>query len=440
MKLKLLWTYLVFTAMLPLLLTGCKKNASDTSDTSGPAEITYWCASNQFSVDLAKILVDRWNSMRKDIHINLVPIPASYSSEETILAAIAGGTTPDICENIWGAGITTYSSGGGMVKLDELEGFWEHVNSRIPEKMLDGVVCPDGHHYALPYRTNPAMILYNLNMFKEAGISVPLRTYSEYYKAAEIFTSDTDGDGNIDRWMSYAGIKPIWWQRMFDFYCLYIAASGGKRLIENDQLTFSGDDAEQAMGFFKEVFGKGYFPRQEFQTDPFTAGNVATLISGPWHITYLEKYKPEGFEYGLMPLPLPDNRTGPVSTYSSTHCLGIFSTTKHPEEAWEFVKFLTSPESDLELLRTGCQLPVRSNLLDNEFFRDYFSENPLMLTFAQQLPYCPAMDTNENFKEILDAISQEYEACAVYGRKSPEDAIKDIVKRTEVIFKWNRSR
>ena len=431
----------ILTVGLVFSHTGCSRNkATDDSSDSGQITITYWCDSNPISVNLAKILVEKWNSSRKDIFVKLVPIPSSYSSEETILAAIAGGTTPDLSENIWAGGVPIYSSAGGMVKLDELPGYWEHVNSRVPEEMLTGIICSDGHHYALPYRTNPAMILYNTNMFKEAGVTAPLRTYSDYFEAAKKFTVDTDGDGQIDRWMSYAGIRPLWWQRMFDFYCFYIAASGGKRLIENDKLTFTGDDAEQAMGFFKEVFDKGYFPRQDFPTDPFTAGNVATLISGPWHLTYLEKYKPDDLEYDLMPLPLPDGHTGPVSTYSSTHCLGIFSTTRHPEAVWEFVKYLTSPENDLELLKYAHQLPVRMNLLEDDFFKDYFSKNPLMLKFARQLPYCPAMDTNENFKEILDAISQEHEVCAVYGRKSPKQAVKDIVKRTEVIFKWNRSR
>lgn len=431
---------LIGLLVLPLTFTGCSRDSDPQHEAKGSVEITYWCDSNPISVNLAEILVKKWNSGHPDIQVKLVPIPASHSSEETILAAIAGGTTPDLSENIWSGGVPTYSSAGGMVKLDELPGYWEHVNSRVPEEMLKGIICPDGHHYALPYRTNPAMVLYNTNIFKEAGVTAPLQTYSQFYEAAAKICTDTNGDGRIDRWMGSPSLLPIWWQRMFDFYCFYIASSNGKRLIENDQLTFSGDDAEQVMGFFREMYDNDYYPRTTFQSDPFNAGKVATLITGPWHLTYLEKYKPDDLEYDLMPLPVPDGRTGPVSTYSSTHCLGIFSTTQHPEEVWEFVKYLTSPENDLELLKTAHQLPVRMNLIEDDYFKDYFVNNPLMLKFAQQLPHCPAMDTNENFKEILDAISQEYEACAIYGRKSPQEAIKGIVKRTNVIMEWNRSR
>jgi multiple sugar transport system substrate-binding protein len=43
-------------------------------------------------------------------------------------------------------------------------------------------------------------------------------------------------------------------------------------------------------------------------------------------------------------------------------------------------------------------------------------------------------------KEIFDGISQEYEMCAIYGVKTPEDAVRDAAKRAKVIMEWNRSR
>jgi multiple sugar transport system substrate-binding protein len=61
--------------------------------------------------------------------------------------------------------------------------------------------------------------------------------------------------------------------------------------------------------------------------------------------------KPEGFEYDFVPLPVPDFYTGKeVWTYSDPKNIGIFQTTRHPEEAWEFVKFLLSPENDAMFL------------------------------------------------------------------------------------------
>jgi len=42
-----------------------------------------------------------------------------------------------------------------------------------------------------------------------------------------------------------------------------------------------------------------------------------------------------------------------------------------------------------------------------------------MVKFAEQAVHTRGMDTVADLKEIFDAISQEYEICAVYGRKTP---------------------
>jgi len=51
------------------------------------------------------------------------------------------------------------------------------------------------------------------------------------------------------------------------------------------------------------------------------------------------------------------------------------------------------------------------------YFPEYFAQNPVMVSFARQVPYT-ARDGRgpPDLQEIFDAISQEYEACAVYGR------------------------
>jgi len=37
-------------------------------------------------------------------------------------------------------------------------------------------------------------------------------------------------------------------------------------------------------------------------------------------------------------------------------------------------------------------------------------------------------------KEVLDLISAEYEACVVYGKKDPRDAIEDAAKAVELLY------
>jgi multiple sugar transport system substrate-binding protein len=52
-----------------------------------------------------------------------------------------------------------------------------------------------------------------------------------------------------------------------------------------------------------------------------------------------------------------------------------------------------------------------------------------MVKFAEQAPYTRGVDGASDLKEIFDGISQEYEACAVFGLKRPEQAVKDAAER-----------
>jgi multiple sugar transport system substrate-binding protein len=61
-----------------------------------------------------------------------------------------------------------------------------------------------------------------------------------------------------------------------------------------------------------------------------------------------------------------------------------------------------------------------------------------MVKFAEETPYTRSIDAVADLKEILDAISQEYERCAVYGQITPTEAVKDAIDRMRLITEWNK--
>jgi len=432
-------TMIVFLLLIGLGCVSCeKKRTAQSVAEQGVVRLTYWCASNQSEIDLAKELVKKWNASHPKIHVTLQPIPASQSSEEALLAAIAGKTTPDICSNMWPGAMDDFTSSGGLVRLDQFPDFMDYLTERVPTDLLETFRAPDGHYYQIPWKTNPIMVMYNKRMFRKAGIQRPPRTYSEYLAAAKAITKDLNGDGRADQWMGYCDIRPIWWQRFFDFYTHYIAASGGKTLFDSSGICFENDASVKVFGFFREIYHNGYFPRTTFQGDNFLAGKFATLFTGPWNITHVEKFKKPGFEYDIFPVPVPDDYRGPVYTYGDHKNISIFSTTKHPSAAWKFAKYLISAQADLRLLEVCSQIPLRKNLTANPLYQRYFRENPMMTKFAEQAPFTRGVDGSSVLKEIFDAISQEYEACAIYGKRTPEEAVASAAKRAQVIIEWSR--
>ena len=71
--------------------------------------------------------------------------------------------------------------------------------------------------------------------------------------------------------------------------------------------------------------------------DPFMTGRVAMIVNGGWGFW---AYKPAEFNWGVAPIPYAEGRqpTLYVDPWN------ISEKSKHPDEAWEFVKFLVDPE------------------------------------------------------------------------------------------------
>jgi multiple sugar transport system substrate-binding protein len=333
-----------------------------------------------------------------------------------------------------------FTNAGGLVRLNEFPDFFDVMASRISMELLNAFQSPDSHYYQIPWKTNPIMVMYNVRLFREAGVKNPPETYSEYLEAARLITKDLDGDGHFDQWMGYRDIRPIWWQRFFDYYTFYIAASGGKTLFDKSDLVFNNDASVEVFQFFQELYANGYYPRTTFQGDQFVAGKLATQFTGPWNVIHIQNYAGADFEFDISPIPVPDDTEGPVYTYGDHKNIALFSTTEHPEAAWEFAKFLITPQADLRLLELCSQIPLRQNLTGDPLYKNYFTQHPRMVKFAEQAPYTRGVDGASDLKEIFDGISQEYEACAVFGLKRPEQAVKDAAERAEMIIEWNRSR
>jgi len=421
-----------------LLLAGCGDTRKSSPTDNSPVVLTYWPAPNVQEVQLADSLVRLWNRTHPDILVRMQPIPVSQSTEEVLLAAIAGKTTPDVCSNIWPGALHEYTQAGGLIALDEFSDFDSVVSSRAPRELLESFRSSGKHFYQVPWKTNPCMMYYNINMLQQAGVLNVPRTYSEYFAAGQKVSRDTSGDGKIDIWMGERDIRPIWLQRMYDFYPFYIAASNGSTLFADGEVAFNNDAAVHVFSFFQECYARHFFPRTFFQGgDPFILEKKATHFAGPWNIAQVQKFAPQ-IMFGIAPIPVPDDHQGPTYTYGDYKNIAIFSNTRHPAEAWEFVKFLVTAQHDLLLLEIANQIPVRGDLLTNPLFAHYFQQNPLMVKFAEQTPFTRGVDAVPDLKEIFDGISQAYEACAVYGRITPAEAVQDAARRTRLVMEWNR--
>jgi multiple sugar transport system substrate-binding protein len=133
-------------------------------------------------------------------------------------------------------------------------------------------------------------------------------------------------------------------------------------------------------------------------------------------------------------MPVSDDHKGPVYTYGDPKNIVIFKTCPNPQLAWKFLQYLLEEKNELKFLEFTNQLPRRKNLDTNPLFKDYFNKNPKMKIFAEQAKYVKGTDQSPVLKEVFDLISQEYEACVIYGMKTPEAAVSDAAKAVNLLF------
>ncbi len=392
-------------------------------------QLIFWSSNNTEEINFTKKYVDAWNQEHADIPIAFQLVPEGQSSEEVILAAVVGRTTPDMYANMWQGDVEDFALSGVLIPLDTLDGFLPFLYERCDSQVVKEITSSNGHIYQIPWKVNPIMMEYNPGLFEKEGIDSIPQHYTDFLAAgAKLKQSDT--------YLGISEVNAIWWQRFFNFLPLYYAASGGAPLVKDGKAAFNNEYGVKVFDFLQKIYLPEYFPKESLkgQRDPFLAQRVATTFTGPWTIDFNEKFKPAGLQYNFREVPVPDDHTGPVYTYGDPKNIVIFNTCQHPEQAWRFLKTMLSEKADLDFLTMSRQFPRRKNLLDLPAFAAYFQVHPELLPFARQTNHLRGIDCELYMKEVLDLISQEYEACVVYGLKSPAEGIKDAAHAVDLLY------
>lgn len=390
---------------------------AESREAASPITLTYWPAANPAETRLATRLTEQWNAENPDVQVRVQPLPAGRSSEEVLLAAIVAKATPDVSSNVSSALLSRLVRAGGVVRLDDRVATAARLRERTTAAMLSSLRLPDGGIYAFPWKTNPEMMMYNVDVLAAAGVQPP-RTHSEFLEALRRLGRDTDGDGRLDRWGLWANLKTTWYERFYDFYPLYLASSGGRTIVMHDTVVFENAAAVAALEVLRRGFAEGTLPKSNFAQgrDPFIDGTVAMKIIGPWFIKELNELKVSGLRYDVTPVPWADGTPEQDRyAFADLRNIAIFSTTRHPDAAARFVAYLTSPAADRVMIEEASQLPYRRGLATDARFSSALRRWPSLATYATYVGRTRDIDLDPDVVEIFDLLSEAYEGAAVYG-------------------------
>jgi multiple sugar transport system substrate-binding protein len=317
---------------------------------SGPTKLTIWVgwSAGHELIEFKKIIAE-YDKKRPNVTVNVV----GGINDDKIISALRAGNAPDVVSSFQSNNVGVYCPSGG----------WIDLNPYLKRDKIDVNQFPAGPRYytaykgvrcALPLLADTYGLYYNKDLFKQAGLTAPPKTFSELVKDAKKLTKkNPDGsfkvmgyDPNALFYHGGAGIgtygtligatyfdkagksnlaRDAGWTRLLSWQKGLIDFYGYKNLVKWQ--TGAGDE-----------FAASH---------PFENGKLAMMLDGEWRVAFIQHEHPN-LNYATAPMPVDDAHPELYgSGYVNGTIIGMPKTGKHRDEAWDLVKYLTTNDHAL---------------------------------------------------------------------------------------------
>lgn len=310
----------------------------------------------------------------------------------------------------------------------------------------------DKRLYGMPFNTSNPILYYNKDAFKAAGLdpNKPPRTYAEVLDTAKKLTKK-DASGKVAQY-GYSMAIYGW------FFEQLLAASGGLYLDNGNgrdaratKATFNSPEGVKILQWWKEGFDAGVFGnfgRATADTQKaFDAQQTAMMIESTAGLRARLNAAQSKFELGTGFLPRPDEAAFSKSgTIIGGAAVYIMKDRSQQEQncAWDFVKFVTSPEIQAYWHTASGYYPVRKKSYDVQEDKDWVAKYPQFTTAVEQLHMAPNIRaTQGGLTGVMPGARQRIELAieeVLAGKKSPQAALDDAANDvTKLITDYNRT-
>lgn len=349
---------LTAAALLGLSFAGCEKGSSPGGGGASPTgggtvTLTFmgWEAS-PLETQAVRNGIAAFEAANPGIKVNYTPTSGDYGAK--LLSSIAGNSPPDV----FFCGSDFYRT---LISRGVLLDITGRFNSQFP---LDDFIASsrtimevDGRVYGISSCSVSPIIYYNKAIFDKYGEPYPsadvssIWTIDEFRTVAKRLTKDgiygcyglESNGGMIFSQITSGGGAPF---TPDGLTCTYNSPEV-KRVLQTIKAIRVEDGSMPASSTLENI---GMNAAQMLQT-----GRVAMLMDGSWALQQLSTLD---FPVGIAPIP----SYGKPITTGQAHLHSIAKATKHPEEAWKFLQFLSGMEYQGQLCKEGLWLPNRYSL------------------------------------------------------------------------------
>ena len=377
--------------------SGSAAAQTDTAAADGAVDLSFYIWSDEENY-ISKV-VDQYNSSQDKIHVTLTSIP-SDSYDDKLKVLLAGQSDVDIVDIRGMAQATTYAAGDALLDLTDRIAASDLDTSKYGDMWANSTY--NDKYYILPTRTTCWALIYNADLIKEAGLEEPGQlTWTEYQAYADQLRDFYDGKTAEDGTPIKAGYW-VPWIYVFDAvqHGSYANDTDTQYLQESIELLKSlySDGSHYS---YEDVSSGTYDYISEFEN-----GHVALLPNGEWCVNMLMQAEAEGktnVNWEVAPMPVPEGVEAGTS-WGQFQFAGITATTKHPDEAFDFLQYLCGEEGS-KIYASSGMIHAYSTDGAAQALKDASGKESVQVLFeAKKIQEQP---TTEGYDQFLNAFNEQ---------------------------------
>lgn len=412
-------------SMMAITMVGCSDSkTAETTEKDGKVKLVF--ARGQDATGASKKLVDAFVQAHPNIEVELREMPSdtgqSHDQYVTMFSAKSSEIDVFDLDVIWPA---EFAQAGYLLPLDR---FIQQDNIKMDDYIKGAVQAGNfnGQQWTLPKFIDTGLLFYRTDLVKE----VP-KTWDDLIKTAKA----TKGQGGTQ--FGYL-MQAKQYEGLVCNFVEFAAAYGGKILDDKGQVVINNPGTIKGLSKMIEVVKSDFVP-----------SNITTFTEPESHTAFLEGQAPFirnwPYQYALANdgtqskivgkvgvAPLPAGDAGSAATLGGWMS-GINKNTKHPQEAWEFLKFMNGKEGQKISATLGGAAPTYLPDYDDA---DVQKASPLFANkdFVNGISKAVPRPTSPQYPKISEIIQIEVSK-AIAGQETPEQAVQAMETKMKEVVK-----
>ncbi|WCR29382.1 ABC transporter substrate-binding protein [Paenibacillus thiaminolyticus] len=437
MQVKKAGVIILLLAVLSLSAIGCTNSSGSEARQSddGRIKVTFWHAMSGSAGELIAKMANDYNASQDKYFVDAI-FQGSYEESLTKLKAVGGTSEAPTLMQVQEIGTKYMVNSGYIQPVQDLIDQDKFDLSQWEENILSYYQI-DGKLYSLPFNTSNAILIYNKDKFKAAGLDPesPPKTFGEIREMAKKLTDNSRNE---------KGFALL----IYGWFIEQLLANQGADFVDNgngrDSLaTKSLLNSPESLGIFQwldDMNKDGTLGNYGRQWDDiraaFSAGKVAMYMDSTAGIAGVMQASP--FEVGTGFLPTPDSKeaNGVIVGGASLWLMNSVAE-EEKEAAWDFMKYVTTPAVQAEWAAGTGYFPITKAAHEEPVLKEKYEQAPQFLTTVKQLQNTKIGSATRGalisvFPETRNEVATAIEK--LYQGDAPQKAVDDLTAKIDKLI------